>query len=154
MMKKLACLLLALASVGCMAACKNEAKMKLNYGEKYIHSDDIAEPENEQIYYVFYRNGTGEYHYYNYSEYAGRTSSYTISFRYKIVEEENMIFAFYDGIEYDEVDTAKSFNDSTTIYKLMYSQDFLMSATTANIYMTQDFIDSELPNFGEEIKQD
>ena len=151
-MKKVACLLLALASVGCMVGCKNETKIKLAYGEKYIYSEAIAEPENEQIYYVFYRNGTGEYHYYHYSEYAGQTSSYTISFRYKIVEEENMIFAFYDGIEYDEVDTAKSFNDSTTIYKLMYSQDFLMYATNANIYMTQDFIDSELPNFGEELK--
>ncbi len=151
-MKKVACLLLALASVGCMAACKNEAKMKLSYGEKYINHEDITEPEEEQTYYIFYRNGTGEYHYYSYSAYTMRTSSYTISFRYKIVEEENMVFCFYDSVEYDEVDTAKLFKDSTTIYKLMYTQDFIMDATNANMYLTEDFVEDEIPNFGKEEK--
>ncbi|MBQ7923917.1 MAG: hypothetical protein IJ329_01270 [Clostridia bacterium] len=147
-MKKLVCLVLAFASVACLASCKNESETELSYGEKYILREDINKVEAEQSYFKFYSNGQAEYHYYNVIHgYGVQVYSYTINFRYKVVEEENMVFCFYNGVEYDEADTTKS-ADTESIHRLMYTEDFLMNVTNANMYLTEDFVEEELPNFG------
>lgn len=149
-MKKIICGALALMSVFCMAGCQDTGSgNKLTYGKKYVYYDDIHTEEAEQNYYIFYKNGTAKYHYYDiYQDYTfNRTIvySYNIKLKYKIVEEENTVFCFYDGIEYDEIDTAKT-NRSEYTAMLMYTEDFLVTSA-GDEYMTEAFA-SEIPNFG------
>lgn len=152
-MKKIICGALALMSVFCMGACGGDktSDCGLLYQAKYIHESDVRGEASQQRYYIFYKDGTARYHYYStYEDYTfDRTVvySYTLKLKYKIVEEENMVFCFYDGIEYDAADTTGgSIDRSAYSASLMYTEDFLMT-TAGDIYMTASLIE-ELPNFG------
>ena len=56
-----------------------------------------------------------------------------------------MVFCFYDGIEYDEVDNAKLDKREYTA-RLMYTEDFLITPA-GDEYLTEAFLE-EVPNFG------
>ena len=143
-MKKIICGVLALMSVFCMGACNVDkgSDTKLSYGVKYIDEVVAAEEgSNRENYFIFNKDGTAEYRVYG----SGiNVYSYTIKLKYKIVEEENMVFCFYNGIEYDEDDTAK-IEATTKVYSFMYTEDFLMS-TDGRVYIAEDFLKKELPN--------
>ncbi|MBR2441597.1 MAG: hypothetical protein IKB20_00790 [Clostridia bacterium] len=144
-MKKLLCCLLAFSSLFCMSACQqsNTSKQTLSYGEKYIPSRLVGQEEEKQTYYIFNKDGTAEYHYY----YTGSTQvfAYTIYLKYQIVEEESMVFCFYDGVRYSAEDTEKSVESDFTA-EFMYTENFLMS-TGGGIYLAESYLE-EIPNFG------
>ena len=150
-MKRVCCLLLALSSVLAFSGCigqnfssDNDEGLKLTYNKKYVHNGYLDKIESRQKYYIFYEDGTAKYHYY----YNGGdlVEAYTIYFKYEIVEEENMVFCFYNGMDYDEADTEHDGVVETTIHKLMYTENFVMDLNGI-IYMTEDFA-RDIPNFG------
>ncbi len=148
-MKRIFCGALALMSIFCMGACgDNSSANGLSYNAKYIFKEDVSEAEEEQSYYIFYKDGTAKYHYYwTWKDYTfNRTNvySYTLKLKYKIVEEENMVFCFYDGIEYDEANNVETDRSDYTA-SLMYTEDFLRTSA-GDMYMTEAFL-KEIPNF-------
>ncbi|MBQ9117636.1 MAG: hypothetical protein IJY11_00335 [Clostridia bacterium] len=152
-MKKLACLLLALASVGCMAGCsadsENTSATELSYGVKYIATDDVAKEEDEQSYFIFLENGVAKWHVYSVLGSSIKyVYSYTITCKYKNVEEENMVFLFFDSIEYDVAHNEDKNISSASTCTLMYTEDFMMNAKSGEVYLAEDFASEELPNFG------
>lgn len=151
-MRKFVCGILALTSVLCMGACGGDKEnnradkdggLKLSYGVKYIDEYVASGEGSGEAYFIFNKDGTAEYH--AYSTYGANVYSYTTKWKYKIVEEENMVFCFYDGIEYDTVDTAKNV-EKDRVRSYMYTEDFLMS-TGGRMYLAEDFLKEELPNF-------
>lgn len=144
-MKKLLCCLLAFSSLFCMSACQqsNTSKQTLSYGEKYISSGLVGQEEEKQTYYIFNKDGTAEYHCYNTD--STWVIAYTIYLKYQIVEEESMVFCFYDGISFSAEDTEKEVNSGFTA-KFMYTENFLMS-TGGSLYIAESYLE-EIPNFG------
>ena len=150
-MKKIICGVLALMSVFCMGACAwdKESDCKLSYGVKYINEGKAAGYQSGETYIVFNEDGTAKYHYYYVSTSGESVYSYTIKYKYEIIEEESMVFCFYDGIEYDEAHNAAllSHAESAKVQTYMYTENFLMSIG-GSVYLSEDFLEEELPNFG------
>lgn len=151
-MKRFVCGILALASVFCMGACggdkgndlvESSSDLKLSYGVKYIDEAVASGEVSGESYFLFNKDGTAEYR--KNEVYGANIHSYTIKWKYKIVEEENMVFCFYDGIEYDKADTSK-YEEGDKVRSYMYTEDFLMS-TGGRVYLAEDFLEEELPNF-------
>ncbi|MBR2024129.1 MAG: hypothetical protein IJ996_06420 [Clostridia bacterium] len=156
-MKKLLCCLLAFCTVGALAGCNNGngstgsgSSLKLSYNTKYINKTRVND-QTRQDYYIFYKDGTADYYYRNPSQYNIDTRkdeicAYTTHYRYVLVEEENMVFCFYNGISYDQDDEYKMNLSTTDTSRLMYTEDFIMT-TGGTMYVTQAFIET-VPNFG------
>lgn len=152
-MKKIICGVLALMSVFCMGACAwdKESDCKLSCGVKYIHEGKAAGYRRGESYIVFNKDGTAKYRYYYVSTSGESVSSYTINYKYEIVEEESTVFCFYDGIEYDKEHNAALLSDAESaadkVQTYMYTENFLMSIE-GSVYLSEDFLEEELPNFG------
>ncbi|MBE7089502.1 MAG: hypothetical protein E7362_01725 [Clostridiales bacterium] len=144
-MKKIICIIMAIAFAVCFCACSNNGngQIELVYNEKYIRTDDIDEPVSEQDYIIFYSDGTADYHHF-YRYYS--TESYTIHLICEQVVEENMMFCFFDGVDYDSIDTGDYKVYNTITYEFMCSKNVVMK-TNGNVYVLESFIQN-IPNFG------
>ena len=147
-MKKLLCCLLAFCTVGALAGCDDgdsKTECELSYNTKYIRLSEISGvEENKMDYYIFYKDGTADYYYGSTSD--NKLSAYTMHFRYALVEEQEMVFCFYNGHTYAEDDEYKASINVKENEQLMYTKDFIMT-TGGTMYVTQAFIDT-VPNFG------
>ena len=147
-----AAVLLVAAFAGCSddaqaagAGTSTTASVTLN--KKYIEANDISEPESEQTYFIFTSDDTGLYHYFNSVEYpsgGGIVNSYSIHFRYKIVSD--MVYCFYDSVEYDEVDTGNTEVETDWTRRLCGDTDFLV--TVGSDYFFNENYLGEIPHFG------
>lgn len=140
----------AVLLVGAFAGCSEDAQSSggasttasVTLNKKYIEGGSVSVPESEQTYFIFSSADSGKYHYYYYG---GGTYywSYTINFHYKV--NSDVIFMFYDSVEYDAVDTRKGVESSWAEF-LIVDADFMVSAQK-EFYVCEDYLD-EIPNFG------
>ena len=147
-----AAVLLAGAFAGCSSktqaageGASTTASVTLN--KKYIEVYDISEPESEQTYFIFTSDDTGLYHYFNSVEYpsgGGIVNSYSVHFCYKIVGD--MVYCFYDSVEYDEIDTGNTEVETDWTRRLCGDTDFLV--TVGSDYFFNENYLGEIPNFG------
>lgn len=105
-MKKLAIfttlIVTALCCVFAFTACENDDTTGLVTDKHYIKSSDVRKDADEQVFYVFHSDGTGEYTYhYDYeSSLYPEHNHYVISFKYTYVDsDKSAVVCFYDGIE-------------------------------------------------------
>ncbi|HIZ10141.1 MAG TPA: hypothetical protein H9726_06605 [Candidatus Borkfalkia avicola] len=142
-------ILAAVLLVGIFAGCgAGTANASVTLNKRYIAEGDLGEPEDEQVYFEFTSGNTGVYHYYYHGDYgtAGVSliSSYSVHFRYKIVSD--MVYCFYDSVEYDEADTEKAEVETDWKRYMGADTDFLMSAS-GSFYFCEDYL-AEIPDFG------
>ena len=146
----------AVLLVGAFAGCSSETQAagtgtsttaSITLNKKYIEANDISEQESEQTYYIFTSEDTGLYHYF--SSYGspsggGIVNAYSVHFCYKIVSD--MVYCFYDSVEYDEADTGKTEVDTDWTQRLCADTDFLV--TVGGDYFFNEGYLVEIPNFG------
>ena len=114
-------LLLVLASLllvcGSFSACspKGEAASHLRFGEKYM--------VNEKVYYIFYKNGTGEYHRYSENSYDNTIQSGMVEFEWREASG-GVIYLFTTDITYYE-DHTSDISIGVTSYPIHVSEDFI-----------------------------
>ena len=146
-MKRMISFLLIVLSLFAFCSCNapvvDEAKIELTYGEKYIYSADVGAVEGKQNYFVFYDNGTAEYH--RYSNSSGGVYQYTVRYIYNEVTEENMIFCFFDSVEYGSKHTAGDI-DSTRRDTLVCSENVVMTVA-GECYILESYLE-KIPNYG------
>ena len=141
----------AVLLVGAFAGCSDDAQaagdgagttVSVTLNKKYIEGSSVSAPESEQTYFIFSSADSGKYHYYYYG---GGTYywSYTINFHYKV--NSDVIFMFYDSVEYDAVDTRKDVESSWAEF-LIVDADFKVSSQK-EFYVCEDYL-GEIPNFG------
>ena len=126
--------------------CECNPTQELTYDKKYIHREEISLPGNEQEYFIFHENKTGEYHtgfYYN--GYSG-VLNYVVNFKYLTIEDT--VVCFYDSVEY-AADHTLSKDVSTTWRRIFgLSKDILIGVDAyTTIYVCEDYL-SEIPNYG------
>ena len=155
MMKKIA--LAALAALfallplsGCTSmggGIDTENKVELTLNKKYIGYEDIQSPDNEQNYFLFRNDGTGEHHYYSYFKSqvvdtpAGITH-YTVTFRYTLTDGVVAMFYHSHTLEADH----NTYNPKSSWCDLfMYTENFLFRDSVQ--YICEDFLPS-IPNYG------
>ncbi len=140
------CSLLALASCGAKASTPDTSSAnKIVYGARYILTDHITKPEEQQIYYVIYKDHL-EYHFYEYFPKEEETQHYTVSYQYTIIDEGTLAF-FYDSyvIYEDDNATKKIYSDHKG--RLIFSENVL-SSPSGTLYVREDYAEKQLPNFG------
>ncbi len=152
-MKKLFICLLSLILCLSTFACKHkkEDSINLQYGVKYIHSLDTTIPEEEQRYYIFYKNGTAKYHHYynyvyDYDPSRSYTQSYTIEYICDYVPEDYTVFCAYNSVEYDEVDTRRDVT-TTDIECIEYSKNYIMELSGYR-FIAENYLNENLSNYG------
>ncbi len=106
----------------------------MRYGEKYIEDWSVGRGEL-RYYYIFYKDGTGKF----------RKSSYTISFKYEIVDDDT-IACFYDGVKYNSVDADEDSVSHGWKEIISCSKNVIMTATDGDIYIAESYLE-EIPNF-------
>jgi len=141
-MKKLIYCLLIIAicavSVFALAACNAPVADSLDFGAKYYfylkNEENNSQIYVKDVYYVFNKNGTGLYHYFESTDYKDENRkdgicNYEISFKYEYLDDEKSAVAlFYDGIKFDPThnkstdeedykDWRRTFTVSTSIIK-------------------------------------
>ena len=123
-------------------------RLKLNYGKKYIKADQLSEKEEEQTYYLFNKDGYGNYRYHNsyYSSYEGahKVTAYTITFKYEFIESESTVFCFFDSVKSEGNDSVVV-NSNWTATLLV--TDFVLMGTSNVLYNNEEYAEKELPNF-------
>jgi len=135
-----------------LSGCGNNDKSKerrdtgtqqLTYDKRYIISSEARGPQDEQTYYVFKDNGTGEYtYYYDHSQVYIR--HYTVKFTYLIIDDT--VVCFYDSIEFAPNHTYETIISSTWTATFGFSENIIMS-TGGTLYICEDYL-PEIPNFG------
>ena len=70
--------------------------------QKYYYKAEIDAEESECDYYVFYKNGTGDFHVY-YRESKDKTFDYTIHFRYSI-SPSGTVICTYKSVYFNNAD--------------------------------------------------
>ena len=143
-----------LALLLCVAGCgtqradfSNGDKAGLVFNKKYIHEEDISMEEGQQTYFMFLSDGTGKYHtyfQYEYSEY-NETYSYTVTFRYYIVEDT--LHCFYESVQYDDIHDQGDSVTTNWNYSFLPCEKFLMQ-TNGVYYLNEDFLKEEITSFG------
>ena len=137
-----------------LVSCGDTVKNKLSYGKKYLYEDYLGTNDKE-IYYLFNRNGTGEYYsyYQEFDSYTNEThiTSYTIYFKYVIDTDNDVVYCFYDSFEYNKdhnYDDRYYTPNPTWSAVLTYTNKFLYSITAyPRFYLTEDFANNSVPNF-------
>lgn len=146
-----AVLVLLLCFAGCGGAQKadfsNGDKAGLVLNKKYIHEEDISIEEEKQTYFIFISDHTGKYHTYSYYENSefNETYSYTVTFKYYIVEDT--LHCFYESVQYDDVHDRGDSVKTSWNYSFLPCEKFLMQ-TNGTYYLNEDFLKEEIPNFG------
>lgn len=151
-MRKRICALLLLVVIGVFSVCsltacdddEKDVGSGLRFDVKYVHLYNIRADENEFCdYYVFHRNGSGEYRYMNT---AVNTINYTITFKYTYLDnEESAVGCFYDSVSYGDGHQSDHTISPTWHIVLMVSKNVVMKDDT--MYINASYI-GELSNFG------
>ena len=139
-----------LALLLCFAGCgtqkadfSNGDKAGLVLNKKYIYEGNVSQEEEKQSYFMFLSDGTGKY--YNYSSSVETIYSYTVTFKYYIVEDT--LHCFYESVEYDDIHNADYTVITSWNYSFLPCEKFLMK-TNGTYYLNEDFLKEEIPNFG------
>ena len=151
MKRKVLAMILALClviSAFALTSCGDDYD-ELAFNTKYIEVSDVGlEDADRQEYFIFYKNGTGAYHYYyRYSSY-DIASEYTIKFKYTYVDKDkSAVMCFYDSIDGSY---SSSFSYSTWTRLVTVSKNCLTSSSTSSIsyYVNEKYVKEELKNFG------
>ena len=152
-MKRIICFVLVLAAMLGLCSCNVattenaeviEPKIELTYGEKYINVADVGAVNGKQEYYIFYEDGTADRHIYNKPS-ATVVQSYTAHYVFEEVPEENMIFCFYNGVDYDP---AHNTSDASTTQRstLVCSENIVMDVN-GYTYVLESYLE-KIPNYG------
>ena len=157
-MKKLLSVLFAVTALfGCLfafAACSSSSSLR--YEVRYIDESSVGEDEDKQEYYIFHKDGTGEYVYhYDYvstwSEY-DEHKHYSVSFKYTFVDKEKeTIYCAYDGCE--KLDGHVGAGDpvgSSWSRLITVSKNVIMSTSGSGMsfHLNENYLE-EIPNFNE-----
>ena len=154
--------ILAFSSIA-FVACSGNGN-KLSYGKKYIYEDCIDSDSTER-YFIFYKNGTGIFYVHrideegNYNYATGKWEDaivgYTISFKYTIDSDNEVVYCFYDSFKYhsDHNDTYAGYDDPTWSIVLNFNKDFVMTMN-GSFYFTESFLNGTIPNYGKEKDKD
>ena len=157
MMKKILSVLLILSCLLVCCACRGDTtekdplENKVVYGEKYIRTNTISEPEEQQVYFVF-ENDLLIYHvYYQYS--SNSAYHYTAAYKYEIMDEGTLAY-FFHSVTFHEDHTAPmtetSLRNGNGI--LLFSENVLYANgdVSPTLYVRESYAEKELPNFGKE----
>lgn len=145
------CFTLVLAAVLGLCACNGAVpesesgggyQIELTYGEKYINVADVGNVANKQDYFIFYEDGTADYHKYLKTT---TTYSYTLHYICETVPEENMIFCFYNGVDYDYAH--KGGDVSTTARHTLICSENIVMEIDGTTYARESYL-ATLPNYG------
>ena len=141
-----------LALLLCFAGCgtqkadfSNGDKAGLVLNKKYIYEGKVSQEEEKQSYFIFLSDGTGKYKYYNYSSSVATIYSYTVTFKYYIIEDT--LHCFYESVQYDDIHNADYTVITSWNYSFLPCEKFLMQ-TNGTYYLNEDFLKEEIPNFG------
>ena len=155
-MKKILSLFLILCLASSLCACgatmqDTSSANKIVYGEKYIRTNTISEPEEQQVYFVF-ENDLLIYHvYYQYS--SNSAYHYTAAYKYEIMDEGTLAY-FFHSVTFHEDHTAPmtetSLRNGNGI--LLFSENVLYANgdVSPTLYVRESYAEKELPNFGKE----
>ena len=139
-----------LALLLCFAGCgtqkadfSNGDKAGLVLNKKYIYEGNVSQEEEKQSYFIFLSDGTGKY--YHYSSSVATIYSYTVTFKYYIVEDT--LHCFYESVQYDDIHNADYTVKTSWNYSFLPCEKFLMQ-TNGTYYLNEDFLKEEIPNFG------
>ena len=154
-MKKILSLFLILCLASSLCACGATAQdassaNKLVYGEKYIHTITISEPEEQQRYFLFEKDLLIFHDYYQYSR--DDACHYTVTYKYEIMDEGTLAY-FFHSVTFHEDHTAPmtetSLRNGNGI--LLFSENVLYSnSNIMTLYVRESYAEKELPNFGKE----
>ena len=153
-MKRLVVLALVFCMLLACCAC-SEATLdtssanKVVYGEKYIHQNAVRKPAEQQTYFIFYENGTMEYHVYGGATSYSKCSHYTITYQYEVMDEGTIAY-FYNSIKIYEDDEATSLDDKNRMTGnngILLVSENVLSTTGGAIYVRQSYFEEKLPNF-------
>lgn len=127
------------------SASSGVAKLAMN--KRYIRSGYVNENIENQDFYVFYANGTGEYTYHYESTYSH--SHYKIYFKYTYVDsDKSAVACFYDSIE--RLDGDGGGYVSTKWYELVtVSKNVLTTVGTSYVFWINEDYLKMIPHFGE-----
>lgn len=132
------------AMAGCSSG-KSEGSLGLSYGKEYIYIyyGDSYETEHSV---VFNKDGTGEYREKQTAkqDYVG-VWNYTVSFRYLYYAEEDMVFCFYDSVEYGEDHEDTLTIDSDWQRSFLCTKEVLQ-ATNGDIFVNEEYLPN-IPNY-------
>jgi len=151
-MKRTLAILLALCCLLALASCRTKASTldtsaanKIVYGVRYIQTDDISKPTEEQNYYVIYKDHL-EHHYYHYSTSSGKTTHYTVTYKYTVMDEGTLAY-FFDSYVLHDNDNATGKILSNNSGLLLFSENVL-SRPSGDLFVCEDYAKNQLPNFG------
>ncbi len=134
-MKKL-CIVLAVVilamAVVTLCACGGDkvSAQKLSYGEKY-GSEYHYRGNNHEDYYIFYKNGTGAYHY-RYSD----DDEYTVTFNYFFVDDT--VVCTFKSVTYGSAHNGREI-ESDWYEVLVYSENVII-VSQDNLYFTEKYM--------------
>lgn len=148
MKKTLIFVLISILVISCimLVACSdNEPINTLSYGIKYLNQNYLN--GNNEVYYTFYENGTGIYRYhYDFDD--GDITSYTVTFKYVSDSANEVVYCFYDTLEYDATHNYGGIS-STWTSVLNFNENFLLRIdSSAVMYISEEYLASTLTNFG------
>lgn len=135
------------ASTGGATDTENENSLRFNelyVFEEQVRSDNAA----KQTYYQFEENGVGSYHYYYDEVGPMNVFSYTIKFRYEIMNDFQLV-CFFDSVTYDDAHTGSKSDVSEWSEVLVYSDNYLLGEGNSGTlgYIAVSYLE-EIPNFG------
>ena len=156
-MKKILSLLLILCLASSLCACgatvqDASSANKLVYGEKYIRTEYISEPEERQTYFIFEKDRL-LYHFYNSysSSYDRRAIHYTVTYKYEIMDEGTLAYFFHSVTFHENHDNSlmseKQLQKQRGI--LLFSENVLYDNSNT-LFVRESYAEKELPNFGKE----
>ena len=152
-MKKILSLFLILCLASSLCACgatmqDASSANKLVYGEKYILTNTISEPEEQQRYFVFENDLLINHDYYQAS--LKNVYHYTVTYKYEITDEGTLAY-FFHSVTFHEDHTAPmtetSLRNNSGI--LLFSENVLYNNSNM-LYVRESYAEKELPNFGKE----
>ena len=94
-MKRLFSILLIVVCLFGLCSCSSSSDVddstvgKIVYGEKYISSDSVSRPEEEQNYYIVHEDYI-EFHYYH-TDSDNRVTHYTKEYKYTVIDEGSLV---------------------------------------------------------------
>ena len=142
------CMLLACCACS-GAKLDTSSANKVVYGEKYIYVNAVRKPAEQQTYFIFYENGTLEYHVYGAATAYSKCSHYTITYRYEVMDEGTVAY-FFDSIKIYEDDEETSLDDKNRMTDnsgILLVSENVLSTTGSAIYVRQSYFEEKLPNF-------
>ena len=154
-MKKILSLFLILCLASSLCACgatvqDASSANKLVYGEKYIRTDTISEPEEQRVYFVFEKDLLINHNYYQSTFSDHDVYHYTVTYKYEIMDEGTLAY-FFHSVTFHEDHTApmseKELRNQRSI--LLFSENVLYNNGNV-LYVRESYAEKELPNFGKE----